>query len=133
MPASLPQAIFFAFTIADSVDFARDVQPILRQSCIGCHGPSQQMSGFRLDRRRDAMRGGTTNPGIIRPGNGGASLLMARIAGDSAGPQMPPTGALKPEQIGLIKAWMDQGAEWSDELANEAPPVALEPRAARLM
>ena len=58
---------------------------------------------------------------------------MARIAGDSAGPQMPPTGALKPEQIGLIKAWMDQGAEWPDEFANEAPPVALEPRAARLM
>src|SRR5207249_12335675 len=41
------------------VDFGRDVQPILRQQCYGCHGPNQQMNGFRLDRRRDAMRGGT--------------------------------------------------------------------------
>jgi len=116
-----------------SVDFGRDVQPILRQHCYSCHGPNQQMNGFRLDRRRDAMRGGTTSPGVIRPGNSDASLLMARIAGNSAGPQMPPTGALKPEQIGLIKAWMDQGAEWPDAFANEAPPVALEPRAAQLM
>src|SRR6266511_4422057 len=91
------------------VDFGRDVQPILRQQCYGCHGPSQQMNGFRLDRRKDAMRGGTVNPGIIRPGNADASFLMARITGALAGPQMPPTGALKPEQIATIKAWMDQG------------------------
>ena len=115
------------------VDFGRDVQPVLRQQCYGCHGPTQQMNGFRLDRRRDAMRGGTTSPGIIRPGNSNASLLIARIAGNTAGPQMPPTGALKPEQVAVIRAWMDQGADWPDEFANEAPPVPLEPRAARLM
>ena len=115
------------------VDFGRDVQPILRQQCYGCHGPSQQMNGFRLDRRRDAMRGGTASPGIIRPGNAAASLLMARITGDTAGPQMPPTGALKKDQIALIQTWMDQGADWPDEFANEAPPVTLEPRAARLI
>src|SRR5437660_1782310 len=84
------------------VDFGRDVQPIFRQSCVGCHGPSVQMNGFRLDRRKDAMRGGTTNPGIIRPGNADASFLMARISGTVAGPQMPPTGALKPDQIATI-------------------------------
>ncbi len=33
------------------VDFARDVQPIFRQSCVPCHGPTQQISGMRLDRR----------------------------------------------------------------------------------
>jgi ankyrin repeat protein len=115
------------------VDFGRDVQPILRQQCYGCHGPTQQMNGFRLDRRRDAMRGGTTSPGIIRPGNSEASLMFFRIAGNLAGPQMPPTGALRPEQIGIIKAWLDQGAEWPDQYANETPPVPLEPRAAKLM
>src|SRR5437879_2119918 len=41
------------------VDFQRDVQPILKANCIGCHGPAQQMNNYRLDRRRDAMRGGT--------------------------------------------------------------------------
>ena len=42
----------------DRVDFARDVQPILRQNCVGCHGPTVQQSRLRLDRRADAMRGG---------------------------------------------------------------------------
>src|SRR4051812_22131627 len=54
-----------------AVDFVRDVQPILRQSCFGCHGPTQQMNGFRLDRRRDAMRGGTI--AVIGPGNSSGS------------------------------------------------------------
>jgi len=49
------------------VDFRRDVQPILKTYCVGCHGPSQQMNGLRLDRRRDAMKGGTT--AVIGVGN----------------------------------------------------------------
>jgi ankyrin repeat protein len=126
-------AATFAAQDAGKVDFGRDVQPILRQQCYGCHGPAQQMNGFRLDRRRDAMRGGTTSPGIIRPGNSEASLMFFRIAGNLAGPQMPPTGALRPEQIRIIKAWLDQGAEWPDQYANDAPPVPLEPRSAKLM
>ena len=118
---------------APTVDFARDVQPIFRQSCIGCHGAAIHQNGFRLDRRSDAMRGGTANPGIIRPGSSEASFLMFRISGTAMGPQMPPTGALKPEQIATIKAWLDQGADWPDALANDAPPVHLEPRAEQLM
>ena len=97
----------FAAQDAGRVDFGRDVLPIFRQQCYGCHGPTQQMNGFRLDRRRDAMRGGTASPGVIRPGNSEASLLFFRIATRLAGPQMPPTGALKPEQIGIIKAWLE--------------------------
>src|SRR5215467_8759433 len=42
----------------DRVDFQRDVQPIFRQHCYGCHGPTIHENGFRLDRRADAMRGG---------------------------------------------------------------------------
>ena len=50
------------------VDFARDVQPIFRQHCVECHGPSQQMRGLRLDRRRDAMpnRVGANGSRIVR-------------------------------------------------------------------
>jgi ankyrin repeat protein len=118
---------------AGKVDFGRDVQPILRQQCYSCHGPTQQMNGFRLDRRRDAMRGSTANPGLIRPGNSDASFMFFRMTSNVAGPQMPPTGALPPEQIGIIKAWIDQGAEWPDQYANETPPVPVEPRAAKLM
>ena len=53
------------------VDFRRDIQPLFQEQCIGCHGPSQQMGGMRLDRRSSAMaiRGGTT----IGPGNAAGS------------------------------------------------------------
>lgn len=43
------------------VDFVRDVQPLFKAHCTGCHGPKQQKNGFRLDRRRDAFRGGVAN------------------------------------------------------------------------
>src|SRR6266446_1316438 len=59
------------------VDFRRDVQPIFKQFCIECHGPSQQMHGFRLDRRRDAMRGGTI--AVIAPGNSAGSRLYLKL------------------------------------------------------
>src|SRR6266542_5899599 len=94
--------IVFAASPA-KVDFRRDVMPIFRASCIDCHGPSMQMNGFRLDRRRDAMRGGTRP--VIGPGNAGGSRLYLKLTGSQYGPQMPPTGPLKPEQIEIIKAW----------------------------
>jgi hypothetical protein len=68
---------------APRVDFRRDVQPLLKQYCVDCHGPSQQMGGFRLDRRRDALKGGTT--AVIGPGNSAASKLYLRLIGNDTG------------------------------------------------
>jgi len=113
------------------VDFGRDVQPILSQYCIGCHGPSQQMNNFRLDRRRDAMRGGTI--AVIAPGNSAGSRFYLKLIGNQYGTQMPPTGPLSQEQINTLKAWIDQGAEWPDDLAGEKPPRASDPRASEIM
>jgi ankyrin repeat protein len=59
--------------------------------------------------------------------------LYQRLIGSDYGVQMPPTGALKPEQIAIIKAWIDQGAQWPDELANETPPVPVDPRVTELL
>ena len=113
------------------VDFRRDVHPLLKQFCIECHGPSQQMHGFRLDRRRDAMRGGTGT--MIAPGNSAGSRLYLKLLGNEYGPQMPATGPLTKEQIDVIKAWIDQGAEWPDDLAGDAPPTPPDPKAAPVM
>jgi ankyrin repeat protein len=77
------------------------------------------------------MGGGTI--AVIGPGNSEGSRLYLRLIGSAFGLQMPPTGALKPEQIAIIKAWIDQGAEWPDALANEVTPAPMDPRAARLM
>ena len=114
-----------------AIDFVRDVQPILREHCVGCHGPDLQMNGFRLDRRADAMRGGTqTN---IGPGNADGSRLYHRVAGSSFGPQMPPAGPLTATQIEIIKQWIDEGAEWPDAASGEAVSPAVDPDAMRLM
>jgi mono/diheme cytochrome c family protein len=117
---------------ADSkVDFGRDVLPIIRQNCIACHGANVQMNNFRLDRRSTAMRGGTRS--VIVPGSSASSRLYLRLIGKEFGNQMPPTGALDPEQVAVIKAWIDQGAEWPNELANDVDPPPADSRALRMV
>ena len=109
----------FADRAAAAVDFAKDIQPILRERCVECHGPAQQMNGLRLDRRRDVLpnRVGANGAPVV-PGNSAASRVYQRISGTSAGQQMPPTGPLSAEQINTIKAWIDGGAEWPDGVAG---------------
>ncbi len=130
--ANLLGGRYFA-QVPEKVDFARDVQPILRQNCYGCHGPTQQMNNLRLDRRRDALRGGTI--AVIGRGNSEGSHLYLRLVGKDTmpGQTMPPTGPLPPQQIATIKAWIDQGAEWPDEASGEAPPAPVDPTAAKAM
>jgi ankyrin repeat protein len=111
---------------SDKIDFRRDVQPLLKQFCIECHGSTQQMHGFRLDRRRDALRGGATT--AIVPGNSAASRLYLKLIGNQYGPQMPPTEPLTQEQIEIIKTWIDEGAEWPDELAGDLLPSPPDPK-----
>jgi ankyrin repeat protein len=116
--------LLFAGTIAGQlptkVDFAQDVQPILRENCVECHGPQKQRAGMRIDRKSSVMKDFSRR---VVPGSSANSFLYHRIMGEY-GSQMPPDGALKADQIAIIKAWIDQGAEWPDNLANEvdAPP-----------
>src|SRR5215469_8642994 len=111
-------------------DFQRDVQPIFRKNCIGCHGPEQQMNSFRLDRKSIAFRGGTRT--VIIPGSSAASRLYLRVAGNTQfGNRMPPTGPLKAEEVAVIKAWIDGGAPWPEALANEVNRAPADPRVVR--
>ena len=112
------------------VDFAKVIQPLLRQNCLGCHGPAVQQAGLRLDRKSSAMKPFSRR---ITAGSSANSMLYHRISGTEYGPQMPPTGALRPEQIALIKAWIDNGAEWPDALANEKDLPPLNPKAVAMV
>ena len=114
------------------VDFKRDVQPILNQSCIGCHGPTQQMNGFRLDRRSDALRGGTISKPVL-PGDSARSEMYVRLVSERFGPKMPPTGALPAAQIDIIKRWIEEGAVWSDDASGETPSAPPDPKATAIM
>ncbi|HSF24173.1 MAG TPA: ankyrin repeat domain-containing protein, partial [Blastocatellia bacterium] len=89
------------------------------------------MNTFRLDRRRDAMKGGTAP--MIAPGNSQASRFYLKLIGNQYGPQMPPTGALGQGQIEILKAWIDQGAEWPDEASGEEPSPPPDPKALPIM
>lgn len=77
------------------------------------------------------MRGGTFP--VIAPGNSGGSRLYHKLVGTEFGQQMPPTGRLSDSDIEILKNWIDQGAEWPDELAGEVTPRPPDPAAMRLM
>jgi ankyrin repeat protein len=113
------------------VDFQHDVQPLIQKNCIGCHGPEQQMNSFRLDRRSIAFRGGSRT--VIVPGSSESSILYRRLIGSQFGSRMPPTGPLKPSEIATFKTWIDEGAPWPDELANDPNPTPVDPRAVRMV
>ena len=110
------------------IDFAKDVQPIFRQNCVPCHGPIQQNGGMRLDRKSVVLG----RRGVV-PGSSENSFLFHRLSGSEYGRQMPPTGALRPEQIETIKKWIDQGADWPDALSNEAETAPLDPKAVAMV
>jgi len=112
-------------------DFVRDVQPLFREHCYECHGPKQQKNGFRLDRRREALRGGTAV--VITRGNSDGSRLYQRLIGAHFGRRMPPDDPLPPTQIATIKAWIEGGAEWPDAAAGDIPLPKPDPAATALM
>src|SRR5579859_4731052 len=120
----------FSGQVPTKVDFGRDVLPIFRQNCIACHGPTLQMNGMRLDRRSSVFMSGRRR---VVPGSIENSFLFYRLTGTRFGMQMPPAGPLSAEQIATIKAWIEQGAEWSDALANEADLPPLNPKAVAMV
>lgn len=113
-PAKLPRPA------GRAVNFAKDVKPIFEASCGKCHGAKQQKSDFRLDRRESALKGGSIG-GAIVPGDSGKSKLIHYVAGLDEELKMPPKGTeLSAEQIGILRAWIDQGAQWPNESEGEA-------------
>jgi ankyrin repeat protein len=100
-----------------TVDYERDVRPILSNRCFGCHGPRQQQSGLRLDLRQNALRGGDYGV-VIVPGQSAESKLIRRLIGSDAGLQMPPTGELPPHEIEVLRAWIDAGADMPGRAAE---------------
>ncbi len=113
---------------ANKVDYDKDVRPLLAQNCYSCHGDTVQQSGLRLDLRQNALRGGDYGPVII-PGKSADSKLIKRLVHGDGGLQMPPSGPLSDDEIGILRAWIDQGAEFRTEIA-ETPPVPVDPKVA---
>jgi hypothetical protein len=115
-----------------SVDFARDIRPILEERCYSCHGPEKQKSGLRLDRKASALKGGESGP-VIQPGKSAESKLIQLVSGADPEKVMPAKGPrLTVQQVTLLRAWIDQGAVWEEELfaavkRARTPSWALQP------
>src|SRR5215510_15000339 len=90
--------------------FQLDVAPLLAQKCLTCHGPAQQMSGLNLSSGASMLKGGQSGPAVV-PGKSEESHLYRRITGREQ-PAMPLGGKLTDSEIGMLKAWIDSGAQW---------------------
>ena len=102
-------AVFATYNAqSNTVNFERDIRPLLHARCSECHGATKQKAGLRLDQKAAAMK-------VIVPGKSGASELIRRVTSTDKSEMMPPTGErLAPREIALLKAWIDAGANWPE-------------------
>ncbi|MEO7317787.1 MAG: DUF1549 domain-containing protein, partial [Chthoniobacteraceae bacterium] len=102
---------------AHAVDFAQEIKPILEASCVKCHGHGRAKGGFRINDRKSFLKGGDTGPAVV-PGMSAESLLIELVMNFDPDSVMPKKGAkLKPEQIALLRAWIDQGLKWDPAIS----------------
>ena len=97
------------------IDFGKDIQPILQQNCIKCHGPEKQKGKLRLDSKTAAMKGGEDGA-VIVAGDAGKSDLYRRITLPKGHDDVMPNEGdpLTKTQIESIRDWINQGAVWTE-------------------
>ncbi|PAY21185.1 hypothetical protein CKO51_02545 [Rhodopirellula sp. SM50] len=97
--------------LTPSVDFAKDVYPILQRSCFECHGAEKQEAGLRLDRRNDLLESGS-----VEPGNPHESELLRRVVLPRGHDEiMPAIGdPLSASQVDVLRRWIAAGADWPE-------------------
>ena len=96
------------------VAYTTDIKPIFQKACVKCHGPEKQKANLRLDSLAAALKGSDNGPVIVAADSAKSKLVhnIARLGAEDD--YMPPPGKGDPltkEQIGLIRAWIDQGAK----------------------
>ena len=115
--------LFSVATNAATIEFNRDIRPILSDRCFSCHGPdaAHRKAKLRLD---------VQNHDVAVPGKPDESLLIERITASDPDDLMPPPDFGKPlskAEIELLRTWVKEGAEWQGHWAFEPvkrPPVA---------
>ena len=104
-----------------TADFERDIRPLFAARCLACHGPTLQKSGLRLDQRAGTLQGGDSGRAVV-PGKSSESEIILRVTSRDPKKVMPPAGKpLSEREVALLRAWIDQGARWSQS------PVAPRP------
>jgi hypothetical protein len=118
--------VLAGLTLAQGVsaapDFVSDVLPVLQRSCYGCHGPDKQKSGYRVDTREAALKGGDSGHAAIIPHQAQASRLIRYVSGADQDMLMPPAKSDAPRltmgEVKMLRDWIDAGPSWPDSLAG---------------
>ena len=120
--------IFLAGSVAraESVDFARDVRPLLARHCFKCHGPDEgaRKGKLRLDHREAALAGGRSGQPAVVPGKPDQSELIRRLDPGDEKEIMPPPLAKSPlaaREKEILRAWVAAGAEYRPHWAFVPP------------
>ena len=115
---------------ARAVDFEKDIQPMFEAACVKCHAKGKDKGGFSLETRAAFLKGGETGPGAV-VGKSAASYVVELVAGIDPDNVMPKKGTKwTAEQVGVLRAWIDQGAAWPATVTfAKPPPENLHPRA----
>ena len=98
--------------------YATDIKPIFDASCVKCHSGDRPKARLSMDTLEGVLKG-TKQGKIVTPGDSANSIMVKSIAHLTKEPEgwMPPLNnkagikPLTPEQVGLIRAWIDQGAK----------------------
>lgn len=110
---------------AAPVDFAHEVVPILRKHCGECHTGDKKKGGLSMNTRGSLLEGGE-NGAVLVPGQAAKSKLLESIVSADPDLRMPPKGdRLSSAEVATLRAWVEQGAAWTDGFAFKQP--AYEP------
>src|SRR5580704_7575190 len=114
------------------VNYSRDIRPILSNTCYKCHGPdeNQRKAGLRLDKKEGAYTKLESGDVAVVPGASAKSAVWQRLTAKDPDVRMPPADSGKtiaPEQIELIKRWIDEGAEFHGHWSLLPPQHAAAP------
>jgi formylglycine-generating enzyme required for sulfatase activity len=105
-----------------TVDFNRDVRPILEGACIHCHGPEKQEGDVRLDTKEAAFKGSGENPGVTPGDPEKSAIWWTTTLPKNDDLFMPPKKPLAAAQSDVLKAWVLAGAAWPDGLVLQEQP-----------
>ena len=106
--------------LGSTLNFEDDIQPLLEDYCIDCHGPDKQKSGFRVDRRVHLLKGGDTGLPAVIPDNPAGSYLIEVIKSSDPEIGMPPKGGkLFDDEVELLEKWIAEGAIWPGQMEDK--------------
>jgi hypothetical protein len=122
LAAALLAAAFSTAAMArPTVDFLRDVQPVLATHCYDCHGEESQKNGLRLDTVHGILKGSDSGEPLFLRANSAESLLIRMVTSSDDQHKMPPKGQRLPkEAVETLASWIDNGAPMPGEVEAAA-------------